>query len=230
MFSHWLFVALNLCLNTVQAHPQPALGLPTVSMGSNPYQSFVGNASHSAEETLLVVPADQDFILTMVELNDGGVELRRDGVAVLFDPMIRSEYLGSGMARLRIPGGATISIRGPSSAAGAYYVQGFLTEQGGPNRYASGRTPGGGTHVVWTTDADRDFIVRTMLVFTSWCNFSLDGEPISYGAFPFAGGIQSGLEKGRGTFVLPKGSVLSLTHGMEGEACDYFMEGTYIHP
>ena len=197
-------------------------------MGSNPYQSFVGNASHSAEETLLVVPADQDFILTMVELNDGGVELRRDGVAV-FDPMIRSDYLGSGMAGLRIPGGATISIRGPSSAAGAYYVQGFLTEQVGQS-LCFRSDPWGGTHVVWTTDADRDFIVRTMLVFTSWCNFSLDGEPISYGAFPFAGGIQSGLEKGRGTFVLPKGSVLSLTHGMEGEACDYFMEGTYIHP
>jgi hypothetical protein len=35
---------------------------------------------------------------------------------------------------------------------------------------------------------------------------------------------------GRGTLVVPPGKSLSLTHGMAGEPCEYFLAGTYIQP
>jgi hypothetical protein len=224
----WLIALLYSVWPTAAAHADPSLSLPEISLGSNPYTSIVGQAPYGEVDELVEIPDGHDFIITMVNVNNGGFELRRDGVVVLADPIIQRAYIGSGWAKIRIEGGAVLSIRGPDSDGADYYLQGYLAQAGGPDRFVSGRTPGGGTHVVWTSDPDRDFIARTIQIYNSWCNYSLDGVPISFGSFPFT--ASSGLEMGRATFVVPAGSSLSLTHGMDGEACNYFIEGAYLQP
>ena len=50
-----------------------------------------------------------------------------------------------GVARLRVEGGATLSVQ-RSGASGTAYdnLQGYLVQEGGPERFVSGSTPGGG--------------------------------------------------------------------------------------
>jgi hypothetical protein len=161
----------------------------------------------------------------------GDLEVLRDDAVILQKPPIYRTYLDQGDARLRVEGSATLRIRRTDSwSNSSYYIQGFLVQSGGPERFFSGRTAGGGTHTVWTAEAGRDFIARTMIVTTSWCDFELDGTPVSFDAFPFDRIGNSVLGKGRGTFVIPAGSTLTLTHGMAGEPCEYFIEGAYIQP
>ncbi len=178
------------------------------------------------------IPQGQAFIITMIYVsNYEDIEVFRDGEPLLTTPMIYHDYTRTGQARLRVEGGATLSV-GRSSTWGTeqYYLQGYLAQPGGPERFVHDTTPGGGTHTVWTAEADRDFVVRTMMVDTSWCNFALDGVAVSVSSFPFSGGIFTGLGVGLGTFVIPAGSELTLTHGLPDDSCTYFIEGTYIQP
>ena len=214
------------------AQAKPTMGLPEVSIGENPYRSIVGAfESEAGTKDLLIIPAGQDFIITAYLEEGGDLEVLRDSDVILQKPPIYRNYLEDGGARLRVEGGATLRIRRTDSWGNSrYYIQGFLVQAGGPDRFVSGRTPGGGTHTVWTAEADRDFIARTMIVTTSWCNYSLDGTPISFDSFPFDRTGASVMGMGRGTFVIPAGSSLTLTHGMAGEPCEYFIEGAYIQP
>ena len=83
--------------------------------------------------------------------------------------------------------------------------------------------------MIWTSDLDRDFIVRTLLLTTSDCNFSLDGVPISYGGFPFDATTNNAVGMGQGSLVVPAGKSLSVHRtAFEGEPCDYFLEGQYV--
>jgi hypothetical protein len=214
------------------AQAKPAMGLPEVSLGANPYRSIVGAfETEAGTKDLLVIPAGQDFIITAYVEQGGDLEVLRDSVVILQKPPIYRTYLEDGGARLRVEGGATLSIRRTGSWGNSpYYIQGFLVQAGGPDRFFSGRTPGGGTHTVWTAEAGRDFIARTMIVGTSHCEFALDGTPVSFSSFPFDRTGASVMGMGRGTFVIPAGSSLTLTHGMAGEPCEYFIEGAYIQP
>ena len=211
----------------------PMMGLPTVSLGSNPHRSFMGElGSPSDAASLMDIPEGQDFIITAYNVQGSeDIQVYRDGEAVLTLPMMYHTYTRTGEARLRVEGGATLSVqRSGASGTAYYYLQGYLVQEGGPERFVSGSTPGGGTHTVWTTEEDRDFIVRTMIVGTSWCNFARDGVDVSSGSFPFSGGPDTAFGNGKGALVLPAGSTLTLTHGMEGEACEYFIEGRYVEP
>jgi hypothetical protein len=205
--------------------------LPTISHGANPYRSFVGQFPTSGSETLLEIPEGQDFIITMMYNESENLKVYRDGVAILTLPMLYKSYGQSGRARWRVEGGATLSIRRESTwSTSNYYLQGYLAEAGSPHRFVHSRTPGGGTHTVWTAEEDRDFIIRTMIVGTSWCEFEQGGVPISFSSFPFSGGTSTAFGMGRGTLVLQAGQSLTLTHGMEGEPCEYFIEGAYVQP
>ena len=229
---------LPLCVPFALALPAdvlagPTTGLPEVSHGSNPYRSFMGELGYPSDSASLVdIPEGQDFIITAYHANGSeDIQVYRDGEAILTLPMMYHQYTKTGEARLRVEGGATLSVQRTGAwGAAQYYLQGYLVQTGGPERFVSGRTPGGGTHTVWVTEEDRPFIVRTLIVGTSWCNFALDGVDVSSGSFPFSGGSDTAFGNGKGAFVLPAGSTLTLTHGMEGEACDYFIEGRYIEP
>ena len=216
---------------TDTAHGTPTFSLPAISHGSNPFKSFVGEFTIPGTETLLEIPEGQDFIITMMYNESENLQVYRDGVAILTLPMLYKSYGQSGLAKWRVEGGATLSIRREASwGSSHYYLQGYLAESGSPHRFVHSTTPGGGTHTVWTAEADRDFIIRTMIVGTSWCEFEQDGVPISYGSFPFSGGTSTAFGQGRGTLVLHAGQSLTLTHGMDGEPCDYFIEGSYVQP
>ena len=234
VFMHLRLLLSVVCLfafSTNAAHGTPTLSLPKISHGSNPYRSFVGEFTAPGTETLLEIPEGQDFIITMMYNESENLQIYRDDVAILTLPMLYKSYGQSGMAKWPVEGGATLSLRREASwGSSHYYMQGYLTESGSPHRFVHSRTPGGGTHTVWTAEADRDFIVRAMIVGTSWCNFEQDGVPISFNSFPFSGGTSTAFGKGRGALVLQAGQSLTLTHGMDGEACDYFIEGTYVQP
>ena len=209
----------------------PIVATPEVSHGSNPYRNYVGRFDGSGTETLLTIPDNQDFIITIFYTPSDDLYVLRGDEEILGLPAMYKTYLRTGHARLRVPGGATLSLRRDATwSTSNYYLQGYLVETGGPERFVHGRTPGGGTHVVWTSETGWDFIARSMILSTSACDFFIDGTPITYGSFPYDGGMESGLAMGRGSLVIPAGSSLSLAHSSAGEACEYFIEGTYIRP
>ncbi len=213
------------------AGAEPTMSLPEVSYGSNPYRSFAGKFTGPGTHELLVIPDGQDFIITMYDPNSS-YQLRvyrNDEVILERSSSLYRSYLKDGLAKLRVEGGATLSIqRDETWSEAIYYLQGYLTQPGGPERFVSGTTPGGGTHTVFSAEEDRVFIVQTLKVGTSHCEFALDGAPISFGSFPFSS--TNAFDIGRGTLVVPPGKSLSLTHGMAGEACEYFLAGAYIQP
>ena len=158
------------------------------------------------------------------------MEILRDSEVILgYPPSAYREYLARGEARLRVEGGATIKVhRDDDWNASPYYLQGYFVTAGGPHRFVSSSTPSGSEHVIWTSDSDRDFIVRTLLVTTSSCDFKLDGVSISHSAFPFDSMYNNALGMGRGSLVIPAGKNLSLFRSSGVEPCEYFIEGHYI--
>jgi hypothetical protein len=213
------------------AEAEPTMSLPEVSHGSNPYRSYAGKFTGAGTHELLLIPEGQDFIITMYDPN-GSYELgvyRNDEVILQRSTSLYRNYLKEGLAKLRVEGGATLSIQRVATwSTNSYYLQGYLTQTGGPERFVSSITPGGGTHTVFTADMGRVFIVQTLKVGTSWCEFALDGSPFSFDSFPFSSA--NAFDSGRGALVVPPGKSLSLTHGMAGEPCEYFLAGTYIQP
>lgn len=232
MFFATPFIVLLSTVAPGWAHTPPDAGLPAVSLGANPYRSVFGEfVDEAGTRDLLVIPEDQDFIITSFRETGGDLEVLRNAEVILFKPPIVREHLAAGNAKLRVAGGATIRVRRTDTwSRSPYYMQGYFVAAGSPHRFVSAHTPGGGTHSIWTSDPDRDFLVRTLITTTSWCESSLDGVPISSGSFPFDTMSNNAVSQGRGMLVVPKGSTLSMTHGMAGEPCSYFIEGQYLQP
>jgi len=214
----------------VVAHPTPELALPSVSVGTNPYRSAFGEfVDEAGTRDVISIPEGQDFIITSYRETGGDLELLRNDEVLIDDYSFRA-YLSGGRAKLRVEGGATIRVRRTDSwSRSPYYIQGYFVASGGPHRFVSGRTPEGGTHPIWTADdGGRDFLVRTLVTTTSWCDVRLDGVSVSSDSFPFDTMGNNAISNGRGMMVVPAGSTLDMTHGMPGEACSYFIEGQYI--
>ncbi len=55
------------------------MGMPGLSLGSNPYRVFGGEIAGGATTTLLTVPDDQEFVITMVRASENGVLMMEDG-------------------------------------------------------------------------------------------------------------------------------------------------------
>ena len=230
-------IALLATTEPAVALPIPGSALPAVSTGSNPYRYVFGEFSGSElQRDVLVVPADQDFIVTAFAYNSSGVSLLRDGEVVLdWEELgLAKHHLSSGSAKLRFAGGSTIQVRRKNTDYYyPYFVQGYFVASGSPHRFQHGRTGGGGPRDIWTAASDsRDFMVRSLLTDTGWCDFSLDGTRISHSSWPFGGpGTREAFAAGRGMLVIPAGSTLSVEHGMGGdESCAYYLEGEYIQP
>jgi hypothetical protein len=226
------FIALLSMMTPVWAHTPPGPALPAVSLGVNPHKSVFGEfVDEGGLRDVLVIPEGQDFIITAFRETGGDLELLRDDEVILLNPPYYREYVAAGNAKLRVAGGATIRVRRLGSwVRSPYYLQGYFVAAGSPHRFVSAHTPGGGTHTIWASDPDRDFLVRTLFTTTSWCEVSLDGVPISSSGFPFDTMANNSLGQGRGMLVVRAGSSLSLTHGMEGEPCTYLIEGQYLQP
>ena len=214
------------------AHESATLSLPAVGRDSNPYRSVFGLFEETnGTRDLLTIPTGQDFIITAYRELGGDLEILRDDEVILgVPPSVYRVYAAGGHARLRVEGGATIRVRRYDSWSNSpYYLQGYFVASGGPHRFVSSSSASGASHVIWTSDLDRDFIVRTLLLDTSDCNFSLDGVPISHGGFPFETTGNNAVGMGRGSLVVPAGKSLSVHRtAFEGESCDYFLEGQYV--
>jgi hypothetical protein len=229
MLNAALFAFALLASPPAQAEPSP--GLPDVSLGSNPYRSVSGVfLSVSGTRDLVDIPEGQDFIITAYREGGDLAVLRGDTVILPSPPFYRT-YVEEGLARMRVEGGATLRIRRTDTwSHSVYYLQGYFVKSGGPDRFVAGETPGGGSHPIWTSEPDRDFIVRTLFVTTSACDFHLDGVSVSHGSFPFDHVGSKALGKGLGAFVISAGSTLTVAHSTPGEPCEYFIEGHYVQP
>ena len=230
----------------------PGSGLPEVSLGSNPYRSF-GGGVESSPVVLLTVPEGQEFIVTTVLVEHlgrmdsagiSGFQLLQDGTPVLGGTTlgIRSlSGIGRGLGRLRLEAGSTLSIDYNGSDPYAdFYVEGRFVQAGSPYRSFYGTTSGAGPRAVFSADADRDFIVRTAVVwgadtFSQNCDIYLDGEmhlsQTIQGTFSspdYHTRYAASLASGQGALVVPAGSELSLHHAISG--CGYYIDGEYITP
>ncbi len=228
---HTIILCLGLS-GFASAHETATLPLPAVGTEGNPYKSVFGLFEESnGTRDLLPIPAGQDFIITAYRELGGDLEILRDDEVILgIPPSVYRDYAARGDARLRVEGGSTIKVRRLASWGNSpYYLQGYFVASGGPHRFVSNRTPSGASHVIWTSDSDRDFLVRTLLLTTSDCNFDLDGVPISYGGFPYDSSINNAVGMGRGSLVVPAGKSLSVFRTSSApEGCDYFLEGQYV--
>jgi len=247
------FVALALC---GASHAGPTMSFPEVSLGARPSRSFAGDLCESAE-TLLSVPAGQEFIVTMVTSTvegaltyggtwTSGTFLMQDGTIILAGKSVGPHSgvpIGHGRGRLRVEEGTTLSIRktGGASGCGHFYLQGYFVKAGSPYRTFLGTSD---VRDVFTADSGQDFIVRTVALFSregpSHCHVYLDDRLYIHGSSwttldwgTYSGGFGGGgFAQGHGMLVVPAGSTLQIgpedaSHSVQ---CDYYIEGQYIEP
>jgi hypothetical protein len=229
----------------------PTMGLPEVSSGSHPYRVFAGEVSAGTTRTLFDVPEDQELIITMVlsSMNgttlthsgtpfDGGIELLSDGVTVLTNHTIGSNSrvsIAQGDGKLPIAAGSVLSIRNRSlSGAATYNIQGHLVEAGSPYRSFMGHTPLAthGLQAVFTADADRDFLIRTLAVRSvagDEIDVYMDGTLfIERHTAAHSYGDDRPLWAGKGLLPIPAGSTLQLK--TNGYYVSYYIDGEYLTP
>ena len=254
-----------LCLLAVAFLVQPALaepygGFPEISSGLNPHRHFGGEISDAGTVELIAVPADQEFIVTMVRSNFGGVrtsssgtpstsngiQLLQDGVVVLRGDVISpgsGVSISSGRGRLRVEAGTTLTFQHLGDGLATYYVQGFLVHQGSPYRGVYGVTPLAthGVQTAFTTEDDREFIIRTasLKAYTgdgSYCDLVIDDETVVDGdsralydlGFYGGHGVSGAFVTGNSALTVPPGSTIQIR--TFGERCDYYIEGEYVQP
>ena len=222
----------------------PSLELPEVSLGSSPYRSFAAYVDSGATESVLTVPEGQDFIVTMFRSEHEYFELVQDATVVLSGFLIEkysSVSIAVGRGRLRVEEGTSLSVRNTSElgwAGGNYFLQGHFVQAGSPYRSTSGATSAATPDTVFTSDADRDFLVRTIGLATASCDVYMDGSKVipgqSYATLDVGrrsgdsvsgGGFAIGL----GALVLPAGSELQLV-ARAGATCQYYIDGEYLKP
>ena len=221
----------------------PSLELPEVSLGSSPYRSYAAYVDSGATGSVLTVPEGQDFIVTMFRSEHEHFELVQDTTVVLSGFLLEkhsSVSVGVGRGRLRVEEGSSLSVRVPSGwwAGGNYFLQGHFVQTGSPYRSTSGATSATSPATVFTSDADRDFLVRTICLPSYSCDVYMDGSKVipgqSYAAFDVgrhSGSSVSGggFAIGLGALVLPAGSELQLV-ARDGVTCQYYIDGEYITP
>jgi hypothetical protein len=217
----------------------PSLELPEVSLGSSPYRSFAAYVDPGVTDSVLTVPDGQDFIVTMFKSEHVHFELVQDATVVLSGFVLeRTSGVSTalGRARLRIEAGTTLSVRLPSGwwAGGNYFLQGYFVQAGSPYRSTFGATALTTPAMVFTADADRDFLVRTIGTSSYSCDVYIDGSKVipgqSWAAMdPGTRGSFGGFAMGLGALVLPAGAALQLV-ARDGVTCSYYIDGEYLIP
>jgi hypothetical protein len=232
-------VALACVIADGPALAGPSMGLPEVSLGSSPYRSFGAYVDAGATESVLTVPEGQDFIVTMFRSEHVYFELIQDASVVLSGFVLeRTSGVSTalGRARLRVEEGTTLSVRVPSGwwAGGTYFIQGYFVHAGSPYRSTFGATSSTTPTTVFTADADRDFLVRTIGIETYSCDVYIDGSKVIPGQSwatmdPGARSSFGGFAMGLGALVLPAGSALQLA-ARDDVVCRHYIDGEYLIP
>jgi hypothetical protein len=232
----------------------PYGGFPEVSVGVNPNRNFSGEVSGPGTNELLVVPEEQDFIITTIKSDSNGVltessgapatgsgiQLLQDGAVVLRGQVI-GPYSGSsisiGKGHLRIEAGTTLSLQNLNGWPANYYVQGYLVQQGSPYRSVYGVTPSESFDVqpIFSTEDDRVFLIRTA-VFKAYgggvdyCDLAVNDETIVDGSSMamYDNGTPQPFVRGNGALSVPPGSTIQVR--TYGRKCDYYIDGEYIQP
>lgn len=230
-------MAFSLCM-VCDARADPVLTLPEVSLGTSPLLSFHGELAEHESAALITVPADQEFIITAVQLGNVVFQILQDDVVVLDRAQLYFEYMKKGISRIVIQGGTTLSIKyaiHDSTPTHRYFVQGYLAAAGGPHRFASGETSSTTPVTIFDNDTDRTFVVRSLINTSMFCPVYVDGEVVvpgrNFGTYESAGQQDAAFTNRRGGLILDAGSVLELGAQPGSEAtCKYLMEGEYITP
>ena len=237
------------------AHAHPTSALPEISLGGNPYHSFSGNIAPGTTVSLIDVPADQEFIVTMVTtaeaegsftasgvLQDDGIRILQDTTVVLSGGAIneKSAFGPLNNGRLRIQSGTRLAIESgaPTSPNAAYHVQGYFVQAPSPYRSVDGVTPrgSGSIYPLFTNTESQDFMVRTVILHPEGggahgCDLYMDGELLIGGSsqflLPSTG--RSTLPKGIGTVRVPPDSLLQVWVD-SGKYCQFYVDGKYITP
>jgi hypothetical protein len=220
------------------AAAHPTLGPSGVSLERNPYRSYGGTSP-----TVLEVPHDQDFIMTLrhkarVKIDGSFISFRWDD----WGSLPSRSALSTGKAKFRIPAGSSIEFSRETSYS--YYVQGYFIQAGSPYRYVYGTNEAVGTTswvprttTVFTAEADRDFLVRTVVLEQGTderCKLLVDGELLVSNEQWLTSpghsvvGQYGGLAQGYGALVVPAGSSIQISSWLVD--CNYYIEGEYITP
>ena len=254
MHSLMRLLLLSLCLSSIALAHAP-MGLPEVSFGTNPHRSFSGAIERGTTIPLIDVPADQEFIVTMVATREPGSlvsdgELRDDGIRVLQDSSIilSGSALGPGRntsithnnGRLRVSGGTSLSIESGSTSAASswYHVQGHFVHSNSPYRSIYGVTPSGTAtlHTVFTNTESHDFMIRTVILRAEGggindCDLYIDGTLVVDGTSTYASVnyTNSIFPMGKAAIILSSDSAIQIM-AVDPKTCQYYIEGEYIHP
>ncbi|MAY80559.1 MAG: hypothetical protein CL930_07220 [Deltaproteobacteria bacterium] len=241
-------------VSSAWAHTPGELTLPSVSTGSAPYKSFSGLACTEPTD-LLTVPEGQEFIITAVGSTahgsssvagdwDGGTRLLKDGEVLLAGSVFSrsmSVSVSTGNGRLPVEAGARLSIHTTaSSGCGYYFLQGYLSEAGGPYRAYFGNSV---DRTVMTVDSGKSFLVRTISLSTRespWhCHVWVDGALVIHGETfmvhdrgSYDGGNPGPFPLGKGALLLSSGQSLQIgpEDATASTQCDYYIEGEYLRP
>ena len=133
---------LSPCFSGI-TYAHPATALPEVSLGSNPHRFFSGPIAPGETIPLIDVPADQEFIVTMVATAEArgskviGGSPSTDGIRILQNSSVvlsgeaihpKSAFGHPNRGRLRVEAGTSVSIHsGSGTSPNAYYqVQGYF--------------------------------------------------------------------------------------------------------
>lgn len=206
----------------------PTMGLPEVSTGANPYRSFGGSVvGESTIHPLVSVPEGQEFIVTMVNVQYGTRFILQDSTVIVGGFITgrgMDTAIAQGRGRLRIEEGTTLSIQGD----GTYFVQGYFVQAGSPYRSFFGVTSGEGLETIFTADADRDFIARSVMVKHLHCDFYID-DALHIDTNNYAT-LYGGFAQGFGAVVVPAESRFQIDTDSATTPCEYYIEGEYVTP
>ena len=249
---------LSLLMFLGVVHPAaagPPGGFPEVSVGENPNRNFSGEVSARSSHELLVVPENQEFIITMIKSDstgvptrassgtpdpDNGIQLLQDATVVLRGGVIdfySGASISMGKGHLRIEAGTTLSLQNLNGWPATYYVQGYLVQRGSPYRSVCGVTPSESfdAQTVFSTEEDRVFLIRTAVLNAqgggaSNCDLAVNDETIVDGSSyaMYDNGVPQPFVRGNGAISVPGGSTIQVR--TFGRRCDYYIEGEYIQP
>ena len=248
-------ILLSPCFRGI-TNAHPVTGLPEVSLGSNPHRFFSGPIAPGETIPLIDVPADQEFIVTMVTTTEAqgsrlsGGSLDTDGIRMLQGTSVvlsgeaihyRSSFGYPNRGHLRIEAGTSVSIHsGSGTSPDAYYqVQGYFVQAPSPYQSVYGISPStlDAVHPIFTNGDSRDYMIRTAILDPESgygpgaCDLYIDGTIVMDGSsqLMYVTTAWSTLTKGTGAIPLPAGSTLQVKT-VEGVPCQYYVDGEYIAP
>ena len=211
----------------------PTMDLPEVSLGESPYRVFSSSVEDGSTVDVFTVPAGQDFIATTFWFPHEYCGLLRDGAVVIEGSLLAGNLVKKGVSRFRFEEGSTISVQVAAGYSVDFSIHGYLVRAGSPYRFVYGNsgTGVGTTKTIFATDADRSFIVRSLVLGIAGCDINV-GEL----SFEWSGSLfhysftKSAYSSHQGTLVIPPDSSLQITVQGTGLGCDYLMSGEYITP